>query len=474
MGVRFLSKAQMKHLTILAICIAAYIIYFTLASFLRYDNFYTGRFDLGNMDQAVWNTINGRIFETSNINGDVISRLSTHADFLLILLSPFYLIWEHPKTLLLIQTFVLGFGAFFVYAIAKNVIKNNNLSLTLAIAYLLYPAMQYTNLYDFHAVTLAATFLLAAFYFLLKKKYIWLTIFLVLSGLTKEQVWITVALIGFYGFIVNKSKRVFFLALSLIFIFFFYYLVWHAIPNARGSQHFALSYFSEFGDSPTEIVKNIIASPQKIFTIMLTGNPLNYLKQLLYPLGLFSLLAPFFLIFALPDLLINLLSNNPQLHQIYYQYSAAITPFVFISAIYGVKNIKIWFPKIPNALVVCYLLIVACYSAYAFGPLPFSKSPNIDMFTKPQKNRVVIENFLSRVPEEYRVAATNNLGSHLSQRQRIATVPEGIYDSDIVLFLINNISKLSKDEKKAFESVMLNEDYKIAFHIGNFIVFEKR
>lgn len=429
-------------------------------------------FDLGNMDQTVWNTIHGRIFQTSNINGEAISRLSSHADFLLILFSPFYLIWEHPKMLLLIQTFVLGAGAFFVYAIAKEILKNKNLSLVFGIGYLLYPAMQYTNLYDFHAVTLTTTFLLAAFYSLLKNKYVWLTIFLALSGLAKEQVWLVVSLFGLYVFL-KKDKPVFGIGIFLVSAAIFYFLIWHVIPGAKGSQHFALSYFSDFGESPTEVVKNVISSPQKIVITMFTGNPLSYLKQLLYPLGLLSLLAPIFLVFALPDLLINLLSNNSQLHQIYYQYSATITPFIFISAIFGIKNLLKWFPKLIM-FSTFYILLSTFYFAYLFGPMPFSKSPNIDMFTKPQKNKIIIENFLSRVPEKYRVSATNNLGSHLSHRQKISTVPEGIAQADLVLFLISSSnSHTSREEKKSFQNIKYDKNYKEIFRKDNFIVFEK-
>src|SRR3989344_7353207 len=115
-----------KYELVLALLISIYISYFTTASFQRYDNFYTGRYDLGNMDQTVWNTINGRIFQTSNESGSIISRLSAHADFMLILLSPFYLLWSHPKMLLLIQTIVLALGAVFVYLIAEKILKNKS------------------------------------------------------------------------------------------------------------------------------------------------------------------------------------------------------------------------------------------------------------------------------------------------------------------------------------------------------------
>src|SRR3990167_5908053 len=57
------------HEIIRTILAKIYIMYFLTVSFLRYDNFFTGRFDLGNMDQAVWNTIHGRIFKITDPNG---------------------------------------------------------------------------------------------------------------------------------------------------------------------------------------------------------------------------------------------------------------------------------------------------------------------------------------------------------------------------------------------------------------------
>ena len=82
-----------RYAITLVVFITLYVAYFTTASFLRYDNFFTGRFDLGNMDQTVWNTIHGRIFQLTDPNGTTnISRLAFHADFILVLIAPLYLI----------------------------------------------------------------------------------------------------------------------------------------------------------------------------------------------------------------------------------------------------------------------------------------------------------------------------------------------------------------------------------------------
>lgn len=466
-----------KQELILGILICIYAAYFTIVSFLRYDNFYTGRFDLGNMDQTVWNTINGRVFQASNDNGTIISRLSAHADFMLILLSPFYIIWPHPKMLLLIQSIVLALGAIFVFLIAKNIIKNKNLALLFSFTFLMNPSMQFSNLYDFHVVTFATTTLLAAFYFLIRKKFFLLTIFLALSGITKEQVWIISSFFG-VPLLFQKARKIKFLGAGIIIfsIAVFSYLVLQAIPKSAAGQHFALSYYSEFGNSPLKIAINILSSPQKLISTVFEGNRLEYLSQIFMPLGFISLISPLFLIFIVPDLLIDLLSNNSNLHQIYYQYTATIIPFVFISSIFAVKKFTRWFPKISKFYIIIYLLIFTFISSYFFGPLPGAKNPNIDMITKPQANKKVIENFLSQIPEKYRVAATNNLGSHISRRQTIYTIPAGIDKADVILFLLNDkfAQPSLQAQKEMVNNLKRDRNYVKVFEKDDFVVFKKR
>ena len=266
------------HEVILLLMIALYTVYFSTASFLRYDNFFTGRFDLGNMDQAVWNTIHGRIFEITDPNGtDIISRLSFHADFILVLISPLYFIWANPKMLLLLQSIVLGLGAVFVYLISHNLLKNKNISLAFSLAFLLNPSVQFSNLYDFHPVTFATTLLLGAFYFLKEKKYPWMFTFLILASLSKEQIWVIAALFGAYLFFVDKKKLMGVL-ITIFSLGIFYYLIAKAIPQARGAQHFALSYYSDFGESPLVIIRNIFLSPDKIIGTLLHKEQLIYLE----------------------------------------------------------------------------------------------------------------------------------------------------------------------------------------------------
>lgn len=484
-----------KYEYLLGMSIAVYVAYFTTASFLRYTNFFTGRFDLGNMDQTVWNTLHGKIFMLTDPNGtNSMSRLGIHADFILILLAPFYLLWEDPRMLLLIQTAVLGLGALFIYLLAKNVFKSKTLALVFSFAYLLNPSVQNANLYDFHAVTLATTFFLGAWYFLTKKRYLWVTLFLLLAALTKEEAWIVVGLFGIYislqqcsnvaikqWLTIVKPKQsfnriLFGVVLAAFSFLFFYLLVWKFIPLAKGGQHFALSYYGDFGSTPTGIVKNILLSPKKVFNIFLGSVSLTYFFELLFPLGFVSLFAPQFLIFALPDLGINLLSTNTQLQQIYYQYTAVITPFLFIAALYGTKMLLSRFQKIPIFIFSCFFLFCTVVSAYYYGPLPLARHPNIDVFTKQETDKQIIAGFLQDIPTSFSVAATNNIGSHLSHRQKIFTIPEGIDKADIVVFLLNDqfAQPSLSAQKQIAENMKHDKNYIEVFKKNAFVVFEKR
>lgn len=473
--------AEHPHeLIVIGMCLI-YTIYFSSVSFLRYDHFYAGRFDLGNMAQTVWNTSRGDIFMFTNPDStEEITRLAFHADFFLILLAPFYWIWPDPRMLLLIQTIIVAAGAYFVYLLSVRILNNKIVGIVLAFAYLINPSIERANIYDFHAATLVTTFLLGAFYFYLKKDYKWFAVFAVLAGLCKEQIWAIIAIFGIF-LMVHQKK---FIAGALVFFFsagIFYFLVSYAIPHASPKvSHFALQFFSDYGDTPAAVIKTVILSPDKIIAVFFEDEHLRYLKQLFSPLGYLSYLAPVFLVFAGPDLLINILSNNSQFHQIYYQYTAAISPFIFIAAIYGIWVLQ-WVLKPKNlalfySLVCLYILYFSVMAAYHFGPLPGSQEPNIAMFTKPEKNQKLINKTLEQIPPGLKVAASNNIGSHLSNRKQLYVLPVGADKADVLVFLLTDSEHGTSflPEQELVRKLSNDPRYKIIVQKDEFTVFQKK
>lgn len=199
-----------------------------------------------------------------------------------------------------------------------------------------------------------------------------------------------------------------------------------------------------------------------------------YVFNITFPLGFLSIFGPLALVFILPELGINLLSNDNPMHEIYYQYTAAITPFLFIAMIYGVAFLQKRF-KLPTSIFIWYIGITALLGAYFVGPLPGAIHQNVDMFTRQQPNKTEIENFLQHIPKKLSVAATNNLGSHLSHRQLIYTIPVGIDKADIIVFLLNDpYAQPSLDaQKEMVQEMKHDKKYHELFEKGDFVAFEK-
>ena len=70
--------------------IGAYTAGFGALSILRYRAYNTGRFDLGNMVQAVWSTAHGHPLAVTDLQGNQASRLGSHVDPILAGLAPLW------------------------------------------------------------------------------------------------------------------------------------------------------------------------------------------------------------------------------------------------------------------------------------------------------------------------------------------------------------------------------------------------
>ena len=472
-AINFIESKDYFYKMALVIIAAVYSILFSYFSIDRHNNFYTGRYDLGNMDQTVWNTLNGRLFMFTNPDtGQNVSRLTFHSDFLLVLLAPFYLVWNDPRTLLIIQSIAISLGVFFVYSLAKEVLKNKDIAFALAAAYLLNPFLQRQNIYDFHAVSLASTFLLAAFYFLYSKRWAWGVVFLALSVLSKENIFIITFLMGVYLVISKKNVKLgaaVAVTSGLAFIFIMKVL----IPNVRGGSHFALQFLSYKGDSLEQVVLNIIVHPIQTISTALDNHGVFYVFRLLLPLGFLSILGLPFLAFAVPDIFKNLLANNSNFRDIYYQYMAEITPFVYISAIFGIKLVASKFKKLPPQFVILYILVFSLIAFWYYSPLPGTKRANLANFREQLPNRNEIKAVIATIDLTKSVSATNNLGAHVAHRQNLYTFPNATESADVVLFLLRKNSGSYDSELEGVVNLQENSKYKLDKKIGDFYMFER-
>lgn len=469
---------------ILILLIFSFILFFGSLAVLRHDNFHSRRLDLGNMDQTIWNVVNGNGFTLTDPMGTAqLSRLAVHADFLLILLSPLYIVWSDPRMLLLIQVIVVGIGAIPVYWIALHVLKSRGVALFFAALYLLYPPLGRNMLHDFHAVSLTTTFLLFAYWYMVKEKYIPFIIFAILAALGKEHIWITLALMGVYIAVWKKSPRIG-IPITGISGAIFYILFWIAIPAVSpAKQHFALSYLSEFGGGLNEIFKNLLTNPLAILSVMLRPDRVYYYYQLLFPVGFLPIFSPFALLFGAESLLINSLSNNNLMRQIDYQYTSTIIPFLMVSAIHGyavlgkmlqrIKMLQV-IRKIPITLT--YLVVCMSISLYLWGEFPTGKTQWFWHFITPVPERQTMNTIATSIDSTKTVSVTNNIGAHFSQRKYLYNFPINADKADYTVVYLGDTYAWPSGEAQliAVRTLLANQEYQLIAQEGNFFAFKKK
>ena len=100
--------------------VAAYAVLFALCRRHALQRVQDRAADLGNMVQAIWNTLHGHFLETTTLNGHQRDRLGFHVDPFLLVLAPLFWIWSSPLLLLVVQALAVASGALPVFWLARK------------------------------------------------------------------------------------------------------------------------------------------------------------------------------------------------------------------------------------------------------------------------------------------------------------------------------------------------------------------
>jgi uncharacterized membrane protein len=407
----------------LGAAVAAYGAGFAALSVLRHRAFATGRFDLGNMVQAVWWTAHGHPLRMTNLHGQQISRLAAHVDPLLAVFGPLWWVWPSPDLLLVVQALAIASGAWPVYLLARKHLESPRAGLGFALAYLLYPATGWLTLNEFHPVALATPLLLYAFWFLDNDRLIPFTLCAIPAAASKEEIGLVIAGFGIWYALARRHTAAGLVIAALGF-------AWSAIAIAVVIPHFHTAgesdfygRYSEVGGSAAGIVKTTFTHPGRIAHAAFSARDLRYLLELVLPLAGLSLLAPLVLIAALPELAINLLSATPTQTSIHFHYTAGLIPPLVVAAVLGARRLSRW--TIPVAIAV---VVAALAGSYRLGPIPgWRDVPGGSRFqataARVTEHDRISARALKLIPKSAVVSATNTLGAHLSARRRILSFP---------------------------------------------------
>ena len=410
------------------IAMAAFAAEFTALAILRHRAFNTGRFDLGNIVQAIWTTAHGDGFlQQTNLHGEQISRLGSHFEPILAIFAPLWLIWPSPNMLVTVQAFALASGALPVYWLARKHLNSERAAFGLALVYLIYPPLQWLALDEFHPGALACPLLLYAFWYLDEDRLVLFGIFAVIACTTREEIPLVVAGMGVW-YALRRRRYWFGFAVALVGLALTAVIVSVVTPHFRHGE--ALTFYGRYkdvGGSPSQAVRMIFSHPIHVFQVAFDHRGIRYLVNLILPLAGVCLLAPLALIPALPLLAINLLSSAHGQTSIHFHYTAGEIPILVAATVLGAT----WLAGKRRRLAVSIVggvLAAALIGNYALGPLPLWRHvPGGEKLGADRSDISDHDHVAARalrlIPPHAVVSATNNLGAHLSARRRFLSFP---------------------------------------------------
>jgi uncharacterized membrane protein len=479
----------------------------------RQDAFLTAAEDMGIMDQAIWSVTHGQLLHQTicNVVSDTncysaagISRFAIHFEPVLFPVSLLYLIFSGPKTLLVFQTLVVASGAFPAFWLARLRLRNELAAAGIALVYLLYPAQQQATIFEFHAVTLTAAFLLFTLYFMYTRRTIWLFIFAILAMACKEEIPLVIAFFGLWSIIFQQRWRSGLGLLLLAMAWVGVTLLVYRIFSPTGHPLLA-SRYAYLGKGPIEIARNILLHPfSLIYQHVLEHSHRQYLRILLAPVGYVPLLAPWILVLAVPLLAVNLFSSDPNQYLGIFQYSAEIVPVLIFATIEGIVviiwglqwfsnrlrerykrpqqasekpvtapgRLGRWLRPVALTILTGFVLFTVVQQDYPYGSLPFSRG-----FSWPQvtAHDTLAQRFIDMIPASASVSAQSSLVPHLSERNSVYLFP---YQDDRAEYIFLDITSFtypffSSQYTSEVKKLLLSGNYGVVAAQDGYLLLKK-
>lgn len=395
----------------------------TWAAYTRYDA------DLAINDQLVWTASRFRPF-ASTLIGHATNSLGDHFALFQLYLAPLYWIWPDPRALLLAQSAGLALAAIPLGWIADLRLNSRSLGTVIVAGFLLYPALHFLNLFEYHEVAWAVPSLALFLWALTAGRMRLAWAFFILSLTVKEEMAIVGAALGLYvAFVARRPAAG--LAMTALAVAWGVLTMGVVMPRLTtvGGEFYYLRRYSHYGDSAGAIALALITQPWIVLGDLSSPSRLVYYAQLLLPLAGLPLLAPTAFALAVPSLVYLALGNSPAQYSILYHYQAPVIPLLFFASIAGMARLLRW--GVPRPVLATVVLGAAALGYVVLSPAPLGRAFEPERYSGGE-HAAILDRVVATIPPDTPVSAARNVVSRFSRRERVYNFPT-IADAEIVL-----------------------------------------
>ncbi len=400
-----------------------YVVYFTKVSLEVHHGLGTSSYDLGLYQQGMWLLAHGEApFVTlmgRNLLGD-------HASLILLPVAPFYRLFPSAGTLFFIQSLVIGLGALPVFLAARKRLASEGMAVALAAAFLLHPAVGWTNRENFHPDSFLALFVGMAIYSALERKWRMYWVFVVLSLLVKEDVVLVLMPLGIWVALRRDRKIGIATAVASVTatLLGMYVLMRSLIgvPTRNGWR-------IPFG-GPGGFIREVIERPGNVIDHFRSDSRPFYLWQMTFPMAFVFLRRPGLASISALVLLTNILSTFWYQYHLEYHYSLIAVPAIVLGTVHALEL----FGSRWRRRLVAIVFLTSLWSSLMWGVLPLGSvlTPGAadpigreQPYYWPPSHPVAVaaREIIEQVPAGASVAAYHALTPHLADREQVYQFP---------------------------------------------------
>jgi len=502
---------QRKNTLLLWVLIIAYILIFTVFCFFKYKIYAYNGIDLAIYNQVFYNSSFGRLF---NFTIHPHLYLGDHFEPFILILLPFYFLFRSPYTILFLQTLFIGLSAWPLYLIAKNKL-GRNWALLISSVFLLNPFIQNANLFEFHLLPFAMFFLFFTFYFYQKGNFRLFLVFSFLALLIREDVSLVIFMFGFLALIEKKKLKWIIIPIIMAGVWFILSFQLISFFNPDNNYKF-FAYYSWLGNTPNEIIKSIFTHPLLLLKHLLSFQNIILVFVFLIPFAFLPILA---LRYLVPALLIALQIFLSGFSDLIFKthYHSLITPFLFISSIYGlhrlinqaktakinsatnsIYRIRNYIQKHKTIFIIIPVICIV-YSSFTLGPF-FPTICKMLQFSSYNEVSKLKNDFLAITSQNLPIAAGFQFLPPLSNRDHLYSLhyaflgkkqysqedyilpddtEELLIDfNDFIIYQIQSQNIKSYEEQyptggKRIEEIIKKRDFGLVKIIDNYALFKK-
>lgn len=408
---------------VFALVFFAFVSLWTVCRVLEYR---TPSYDFGIFSQMFHQMRTTGLPTTTLERDGLLSHFKVHVSPIYYLLLPFYCICPKPATLQVLQAALLASAAIPLWLLAKKHGFSPILRALLCLLLFLYPAYSGGAAYDIHENAFLTPLLLWLFY-AIDCGSCWRTaLFAALTLLVKEDAAVYVAVAGLY--LTARSLRKpcdrkglkTGLLLLLASVGWFFAVTTYLSKCGDGVMAYRYENFMPDGSSSLfSVIKTVILLPMKVLYECVDTEKLEFLARTLLPLLGLPLLTRHYERFLLliPYVLVNLMSDYPYQHDIYFQYTFGATAFLFYLTLLNLSELmqaipkRVFLARLP--LFLALIAMIACFSASSMGRGTFY----IKLYYTNRTSYAQIDEFLQAVPKDASVASTTFYTTALSNRE---------------------------------------------------------